>query len=74
MPTDGSDLEWIISDVSLSLLFFCGCHFLINGSGVYLVRDSNSGIIGLQKGLDCELWMICFVPLWRYFVFDSKKG
>ena len=48
MLTGGSDLEWIISDGSLSLLFFGGCHFLINGRGVYLVRDSNSGIIELQ--------------------------
>ena len=55
MRTDGSDVEWIISDGSLSLLFFCGFHFLINGSGVYLVRDSNSGIIGHQLVFSCKL-------------------
>ena len=55
MRTDGSDVEWIISDGSLSLLFFCGFHFLINGGGVYLVRDSNSGIIWLQYVFDCKL-------------------
>ena len=74
MLTDGSDHELIISDGSLSLLFFCGCHFLINESGVYLVRDSNSGIIGTQYVSDCKLRMIWYDSLWRYFVFDSLKG
>ena len=74
MRTDGSDVEWIISDGSLSLLFFCGFHFLINRGGVHLVRDSNSGIIWLQYVFDSKLCMICFDSLCRYFVFDSNEG